>query len=73
MKQQLTFRVVVLDNNDAAATLLGISNDGILVDGLYGEEVHQTHIDTLTLKLVGCCHGFTQGNGSTNNQYLVVS
>ncbi|MPC43492.1 hypothetical protein E2C01_037141 [Portunus trituberculatus] len=66
-------RVMVLHHNDAASTLLSIGDDGLLVNGLNGEQVHHTHIGALSFQPVSSSHCLTQCDGSTNNQYLMTA
>merc|ERR1719423_579680 len=44
-------RVVIFDSDDLAAALLGVGQNGLLVDGLDCKRIHQANVDSLSASL----------------------
>ncbi len=64
--------IVVFHYEDPAAALLRVLDDGLGVDGLNGERVHDTDVSAAGGELVIGNHGLIEGDPGGDDEHLVL-
>ena len=63
---------MILDGQDPSSALLSVSNDGILVNGLDGERIQDTDVDSMfSLQLGFGLQGLVEGDAGGDDQHAI--